>query len=49
MQDIVGTWRLVRGTAVDGDGRSFGEMSDDEKSSISHRARAMQELRRLIS
>ena len=34
---------------VDGDGRSFGEMSDDEKSSISHRARAMQELRRLIS
>ena len=23
MQDIVGTWRLVRGTAVDGDGRSL--------------------------
>ena len=32
----------------DGDGRSFGEMSDDEKSAISHRARAMQALQRLL-
>lgn len=32
----------------DGDGRSFGEMTDDEKSSISHRARAMHELGRIL-
>ena len=32
----------------DGDGRTFGEMSDDEKSAISHRARAMQAMGRLL-
>jgi XTP/dITP diphosphohydrolase len=29
---------------VEGDGRTFGEMSDDEKHAISHRARAFREL-----
>ncbi|MEE9416253.1 MAG: RdgB/HAM1 family non-canonical purine NTP pyrophosphatase [Acidimicrobiales bacterium] len=34
---------------VDGDGRTFAEMSDVEKNSISHRGRAFAELARLLS
>lgn len=33
---------------ADGDGRSFGAMTDDEKSAISHRARAMAALAELL-